>query len=89
MMDLFFMNAISKTALSDKVCEQIKKLVGKTNYAEEDGKVFFQLPQPEKTYWLNRIFPVWPKGKIKHLLQNENVMDKDTGILAWWCLLLP
>ena len=89
MMDLFFMNAISKTALSDKVCDQIKKLVGETNYVEEDGKVFFQLPQPEKTYWLNRIFPVWPKGKIKHLLQNENVMDKDTGILAWWWLLLP
>lgn len=89
MMDLFFMNAISKTALSDKVCDQIKKLVGETNYVEEDGKVFFQLPQPEKTYWLNRIFPVWPKGKIKHLLQNENVMDKDTGILTWWCLLLP
>lgn len=82
-MDLFFMNSVNKTALSDKLCNEIKKLVGEKNYVEENGKVFFQLPQPEKSYWLNRIFPVWPKQKIKHLLQKDGILDKDSGILTW------
>jgi len=79
--DVFLMNSIKTDIISQEVKRKIIDIVGKNNTHESDGILTFGLSQSPIVYLLNRYITTYSRRKIKKILQDENVCDKDASIL--------
>lgn len=82
LVDTFYMNSIRCDVISRLALDEIKKIVGKCNFIEENGKCIFKLPQSLNIYLMNRFISTGSRRKIKHILQKENICEKDSSLIV-------
>ena len=81
-MDVFYMNSFKKEIVSKDALRKIINIVGNKNMIDDNGNIYFKLPQSKIEYLLNRIISTKSRKAIKKLLEDENVCRKDASIIA-------
>ncbi len=84
-MDVFYMNCFDRRLVSDAAMEKLRQTVGDRNILFSGEKVFFRLPQRRGVYLLDRLVSSPSRTKIKGLLVNENICEKD---IPFWAAVL-